>query len=135
MTVWLVGWAVGTLVVLGGLGALVRGEEPESLTLRGDELAHEPGPSRVTRGQPAEPGSPLAKPRPRTVPRQQVAAGLRLDRAGERQRLTVECAAERFEIGPALREPEREWLYGVLAAWAGGPDERIFSPEVRIAAK
>jgi hypothetical protein len=69
--------------------------------------------------------SPTA--RPRAISREQVAGGLRLDRVGERQRLTVDCGADRVEIGFALREPEREWLHGVLLAWLGPPDERVFS--------
>jgi hypothetical protein len=39
---------------------------------------------------------------------------LRLERAGERQRLTFDYGRERIEIGCTLSEPEREWLYGVL---------------------
>ena len=44
-------------------------------------------------------------------------AGFVLDRVGERQRLSFDTAAGRTEIGPALREPDREWLHGVLERW------------------
>jgi hypothetical protein len=39
---------------------------------------------------------------------------LKLDRAGEKQRLFFENGAERIEIGDTLTEPEREWLYNIL---------------------
>ena len=43
-----------------------------------------------------------------------------LDRVGERQRLAFDSGADRIEIGSALREPEREWLFRVLEAWRTG---------------
>ena len=52
------------------------------------------------------------------IPRQELGP-IRLDRVGERQRLTIDVGAERIEIGRLLREPEREWLAGTLRAWAG----------------
>ncbi len=44
-------------------------------------------------------------------------AEFKLDRVGERQRLTVDYGADRIEIGAGLREPEREWLAGTLQAF------------------
>lgn len=44
-------------------------------------------------------------------------AGFVLDRVGERQRLSFEVDSKRVEIGVALREPDREWLHGVLERW------------------
>ncbi len=41
---------------------------------------------------------------------------LKLEYAGERQRLTFDIGVERVEIGQALSEPEREWLYNILMA-------------------
>jgi hypothetical protein len=39
---------------------------------------------------------------------------LRLDFAGDRQRLIFDKGIERVEIGEMLSEPEREWLYEIL---------------------
>lgn len=44
-------------------------------------------------------------------------AGFVLDRVGERQRLSFEVDSQRVEVGAALREPDREWLHGVLERW------------------
>src|SRR5262249_53964630 len=62
------------------------------------------------------------------VRRGQVAGSLRLERVGERQRLSVDCGADGVEIGTTLNEGERDWLYRLLREWAGGED-RFFSPE------
>ncbi|MHC4478427.1 MAG: hypothetical protein ACYTEL_22535 [Planctomycetota bacterium] len=39
---------------------------------------------------------------------------LRLERVGDKQRLSLDHGAETVEIGAALSEPEREWLYEIL---------------------
>jgi hypothetical protein len=39
---------------------------------------------------------------------------LRLERIGERQRLTFDHGRERIEVGKTLSEPEREWLYQII---------------------
>lgn len=39
---------------------------------------------------------------------------LQLERVGERQRLSFDYGAQRLEIGKALTEPEKEWLYDIL---------------------
>jgi hypothetical protein len=44
-------------------------------------------------------------------------AELKLERVGERQRLTIDHGADRIEIGAGLREPEWEWLAARLEAW------------------
>jgi hypothetical protein len=51
-----------------------------------------------------------------TASRDQI-TNVRLDRVGERQRLTIDHGADRIEIGACLREPEREWLVEVLKQW------------------
>jgi len=40
----------------------------------------------------------------------------------------VEDGAEQFEIGTHLREPEREWLAEILAAWAAPQAEERSAP-------
>jgi hypothetical protein len=60
------------------------------------------------------------------VPRAELGA-VRLERlkpSGElaRQRLTIDHGPDRLEIGDTLPDTSREWLFGVLRAWAGeGP--------------
>ncbi|MHC4061609.1 MAG: hypothetical protein ACYSUC_03915 [Planctomycetota bacterium] len=44
---------------------------------------------------------------------------LRLERAGERQSLCFDYEGDSLEIGQALSEPEREWLYGLLREHCG----------------
>jgi hypothetical protein len=51
-----------------------------------------------------------------TASRDQI-ANVRLERVGERQRLTLDHGADRIEIGTCLREPEREWLALVIQQW------------------
>jgi len=53
---------------------------------------------------------------------------VRLERTHLGQRLMVEDGAEQFEIGTHLREPEREWLAEILAAWAAPQAEERSAP-------
>jgi len=47
-------------------------------------------------------------------------ANLKLERVGEKQRLSFDYEADRIEIGETLSEPEREWLYEILKEHIGG---------------
>ena len=71
-----------------------------------------------------------AKPQPKLKPvemdRDEI-PGFRLDRVGERQRLCVDQGADRIEIGAALREPDREWLYVILEQWRS-PGSKVELP-------
>jgi hypothetical protein len=106
-------------VILVGIALLarvwldLRPHRPGSLTLTPVGLISDPGhwhfPNCVSSGKHCEIG------------RSEVGE-IRLDRVGPRQRLTIDRSVERVEIGAGLREPEREWLAGLLRAWAGpGP--------------
>src|SRR5262249_21594510 len=121
----------GGLHAMRPLYALARSKPREGVTLGIDVLSPEPGfmlpQSEPPNGQQTASWFTIPWRRPRVFRREQVAGSLRLDRVGERQRLTVDGV----EIGIGLREPEREWLKEVLLAWAGGPDERLFSPSER----
>ena len=44
---------------------------------------------------------------------------MRLERLGERLRLTMDHGPDRVEFGDTLGEPEKEWLAGVLRQWRG----------------
>ena len=46
------------------------------------------------------------------------AGAIKLERVGERLRLSIDQGADRTEIGKPLREPEKEWLATVLREWA-----------------
>lgn len=46
-------------------------------------------------------------------------ANLKLERVGEKQRLSFDYEADRIEIGETLTEPEREWLYEILKEHCG----------------
>jgi hypothetical protein len=122
--VWLTLWTLGGLWAMRVLRGLIRGGSLERVTLGVDELHHDPGarvPPREKHEGEGIRGLFKRWPRPRTFRREQVGDSLLLDRVGERQRLSVDGAGERVEIGYLLREPEREWLHGVLRAWAGMP--------------
>jgi hypothetical protein len=60
----------------------------------------------------------LRRTRVRVLPRSELGE-VRVERVGERQRLTVDVGAERIELGASLEEPEREWLADVLRGWLG----------------
>jgi hypothetical protein len=119
---WLTLWTFGGLWAMRVLYGMVRSRPEEWVTLSIDELTHDPGSRAPPNGR--HEGQSIwglfrRWPRPRSFRREQVAGSLLLDRVGERHRLSVDRGGERVEIGYALREPEREWLHGVLRAWAG----------------
>jgi hypothetical protein len=47
---------------------------------------------------------------------------LKLERVGEKQKLSFDYEADRIEIGETLTEPEREWLYEILKEHCGVVD-------------
>lgn len=104
------------LLILGWVGLLItawrltRPSRPESLTLTAAGLIYDPG--NFT-----HPGVPPQCGERWETGRSQV-GDVRLDRVDGRQRLTIDRGVERIEIGACLREPEREWLVGLLWAWA-----------------
>jgi hypothetical protein len=111
---------VGTLLsgasrALRELRPLLRSTEGR-LTLGSWALHYEPGLSfdgrRIHYGM------------PRDIPRSEV-KGVQLERTHSGQRLMVKHGAEQFEVGSYLREPEREWLAEILAAWATSEAEVI----------
>jgi hypothetical protein len=125
LTGWLGFWTFGGIAAMTGLYGLLRPPRPESLTLRLNELIYDPGrllptADRVHGAKLSASGSgfPRRSARPRTIAREELGP-IWLGREDGRQRLTIDVGAERIEIGPLLREPEREWLAEILRAWAG----------------
>lgn len=118
---WLCAWTVGGAAVACGLYSFLRPPKPAKLTLSAGAIEYQTGTSpenvfnRSTYNQTGE------KPNLFKFFRNKIykldmseVKNLRLEYAGERQRLTCDKGIERIEIGPTLTEPEREWLYGIL---------------------
>jgi hypothetical protein len=125
---WLGAWTVGGAAALRTFWIMVRRPRPESLTFDDTYLIHDPGSFLFLLGAPTGKDPNLRRafhlwrdPPAKEIPWSELGE-IRLERVGERQRLTVDWGAERIEIGATLREPEREWLAKVLRAWAGRPD-------------
>jgi hypothetical protein len=126
---WLGLWAVGEVTAVCSLWALLRPPRPESVTLGAEAFRYDPGylpTAESADGRGAQPGSSLrwpghwpARRSVIEVARDEVKEFV-LERVGERQRLCFDHGADRVEIGPCLREPEREWLWAVLESWRQG---------------
>lgn len=123
---WLVGWTVGGAFCVTMIYKLAQPSRPERLTLDALRLVHEPGtePYNAFGWSGAWWGgkrqnNPLAlfKPRKTVTAAKKDVGEIRLDRVGERQRLSFDCGAKRVEVGQYLEEPEREWLAAVLRSW------------------
>jgi len=122
MLFWLGGWACGEAVVIYSLYNIFRPIVPAKLILSSTYLEYETGTRPFTfnynyyrYGRSRERPKIFQSFRNK---RYHVELGkdvnLRLERVGEIQRLTFDMGAERIEVGDALSEPEREWLYEVL---------------------
>lgn len=118
-------WLSSDLLAIYGLYSLIRPTRPEriSLTLLSLEFQHDTSNdnfnSDSNEGWSTRLRSFFKLNKKWTVNKKDVGE-IRLDRVGERQRLTFDVGADRIEIGAFLREPEREWLYEVLKAWKDG---------------
>src|SRR5262245_37435623 len=115
---WLGAWTVGGCLAMRSFYQLVRPRRPEQLVFREEVLLHDPGTPEHEWSQRRMDMSFWSWPKPRTFDRAEIEA-IRLDRVGDRQRLTIDVGADRIEIGKSLREPEREWLAEVLRTWTG----------------
>lgn len=119
LLIWLIPWTLGGCAAMYAFYLLVRPRRPEQLVFGAEGIYHDPGtPSLVMNRKGEDVWSFWFPPKPRVIPLEDI-RGIRLDRVGERQRLTVDVCADRIEIGKPLREPEREWLTNVLRSWAG----------------
>jgi hypothetical protein len=107
---WVLGLGWNLAALLPGYWYALRGPRWARLTLTAQALTYEPG--RYIKGKQV-----FAGPR-RVIPRPELGE-VRLDPVEGRQRLTVDHGAERIEIGPELRDPERRRLAEMLRAWAG----------------
>ncbi len=126
---WLGAWTVGGGAVIWTFWRLIRPIRPESVTLGLDHFGYDPGTAppdlyrhrRLGRRSSwryvdlfGENAARLK--RPIRVAKAELGK-FRIERVGERQRLTFDRGADRIEIGACLREPEREWLHATLELW------------------
>jgi hypothetical protein len=118
---WLGGWTVGGFLAWRTWLALAFGPRSEAITFGDGQLTFRPGLTAAFvagAGNGRLDGAPSLQPR--VVRRGQVASGLRLEPVGERLRLSIDCGADRVEVGAALSREERLWLHALLKEWAGG---------------
>ena len=133
---WLGAWTIGGLMAMASVWSLLRPLRPERVTLGRDTFNHRPGTLDPTAhsesrrhsgrhdadGDLSDQGTIGGRGSGRVaeLTREQRADLVRA-RGGGRQRLRYDLGRERREIGRALSEPEREWLYDILLGWR---DER-----------
>jgi hypothetical protein len=122
LLVWLSLWTLGGLGVISVVvGAFLPATE-SSLRLTREALCYRAGrmPPRVRahRDTEAPDSVPMIprRPAPIAIPRAEV-RNPKLERVDGVLRLTVDRGADRIPIGPGLREPEPEWLHGILRDW------------------
>ncbi len=112
---WLAAWTFAGIWVPLGLWLLLRPSRPESVLLTVYDFTHDPGWSAPAYFQGLKAGPQAWLPRkPVTVPKAEVVFALR---GGQ---LSFEHEGKRVDIGTILREPDREWLFGVLENWRQG---------------
>jgi hypothetical protein len=119
-------WLFGELLVIRGLYSLIRPTRPERIVLTLLNLEFEHGTSNNDSLFDGSEGwrKGIAslfkiKKKTRSIYKKDIGE-IKLERVGERQRLTFDIGADRIEIGAYLQEPEREWLYEVLNMWKNG---------------
>lgn len=122
MIFWLAGWTIGGVFAMRQVYFLARPSKPEKIILDATSLIFEAGTSIAAllsnkRSENEDPAPTYSKNK-YIVPKNDLGE-IRLERVGERQRLTFDYGAERVEVGFFLKEPEREWLFSVLKHWKG----------------
>ena len=114
---WLGGWTICEIVVFKTLYYALKPKKSSVLTISNRGIVFETGTSSPILGQRQHYKKAVSfkefKNRTFNLGTSE-AETLKLDRAGEKQRLSFDQGAERIEIGESLTEPEREWLYNVL---------------------
>jgi hypothetical protein len=118
---WLAAWTFGGAFCAATIFRLIRPARPERISLDSLQLEHDPGSAPVDwsgfgRTQRRNPLDVFKHRRKQTFARKDVGE-IRLDRVGERQRLSFDYGAQRIEVGEFLEEPEREWLFAALRSW------------------
>jgi hypothetical protein len=116
-------WAMGCGVGVWGVWTYFRPARPESVRLEAEVLRYDPG--RSPAGPPQRQWSGV---NPAGLKRTQIARSdicrFALEWVGGQRRLYLERGTDRLEIGAALRESDREWLFAVLQRWHA-PNEAL----------
>lgn len=124
---WLAAWTVGGIFAIRQVYFLARPSRPEKIILDTTSLTFEVGTSNAgvssNKRSEDEDAAPDYSQNKYIVPKNEIGE-IKLERVGERQRLTFDYGAERIEVGFFLKEPEREWLFSVLKQWRGGKPKR-----------
>ena len=116
---WLAGWTVGGVFAFWMLYVLFRPSLPEQFTLQVPVLRHDSGRPSFTmsfdyRSQ-MDAWKKMFKRRVITEFSPQNLQTLKIRDFETGNRLTIDKGAQRYELGTALTEIEREWLYRLLA--------------------
>ena len=117
---WLIGWTVGGICCATMIFKLARPSRPERITLDTLYLLHEPGTEQIAPFWKQDDNwsvLEMFKPKKMHKVAKKEIGDIRIDRVGERQRLSFDYGAKRIEVGAYLEEPEREWLFAVLKSW------------------
>ncbi|HEX8249719.1 MAG TPA: hypothetical protein VF599_16190 [Pyrinomonadaceae bacterium] len=125
---WLIAWTAGGVFAMRHIYFLLRPTKAEKIILDTTSLIFEAGTTpfggvsfqgfNKRRNNEDDDALPVNSKSKYIVPKTDVGA-IKLERVGERQRLTFDYGAERVEVGFFLKEPEREWLFSVLKQWKG----------------
>jgi hypothetical protein len=131
---WLGGWTVAGSFTIFAVRFLLRSQMPEKLRLGKSTFYHDSGSNIFAMFNPwhrfrdpaafANPFS-MVKARKIVDTTRSKIGNLRLADSGNSQYLTYDMDADRLEIGPDLRPPEREWLANILERWHSEPITRI----------
>lgn len=121
---WMIGWTVGGLMAMRNVYFLARPAKPERLVIDSISLNIQKGTSPfagVSWGiekKDKDSSLPIFQKvkNKYLIPKKDI-GDIKLERIGERQRLTIDYGSERIEIGEFLQEPEREWLFETLKRW------------------
>ena len=121
MLFWLGGWLVGGGLAIAIFVKLLAPGKPELLVLGYRDFRHRAGTpafdsSLLSQQNPSKFWAFLKNPKLTETDKDSVSK-VRLERAGEQHRLTVDVGSDRIEIGAHLCEPEREWVSQVLELW------------------
>ncbi len=131
---WLGAWTLVGVFAVATIWRLLRPSSESTLRLSADALAYHEGHSPpALYGRGGLFGNRDQWEVPRALWRRRVKveiprAGVRnpkLERVGGELRLTIDHGADRVAIGRRLREPDLEWLHGVLREWIPDPGSAL----------
>lgn len=120
LIIWIIVWTAGGVFCVAAIFQLARPSRPERIILDSLCISYEPGTEPFnTFGTKRRSRSlfEIIKSRKGHRAAKKEIVGIRIDRVGERQRLSLDCGSKRIEVGRFLEGPEREWLLAVLTAW------------------